>query len=194
MMNHCSAIAKQVQTDWNFFNSVDRPSFLEKNNLKDFDLDKFKQKCHEELRQLSYAGGRLLCVELMIFSSLGVLMSLKNQSLNAIAISISMLVIEHDIFQILKNREEIEFNQSTLKVVTALAKSCFCAGKTFFNSILNGENKDEIKRSTFRAIFNEIATIQSKNTFLKPLWNELQFQLAIRDYNPFPIYYNPFPI
>ena len=120
----------------------------------------------------------------MINSLLGVLIA---PNLLNIAMSVGTFVLAHDSFQMLKNRQELEQNQlCSLEIATTVGKGIFSGGKNFFKSVWEGKCDEEVAMNTFRATFNEVAALQSKNTFLKSFWNEIQFQLAIRGYNPIP--------
>ncbi|MBA2728095.1 MAG: hypothetical protein H0U49_07985 [Parachlamydiaceae bacterium] len=208
MIQHFSAIAIQIQTDfYSLFESkipypplpslVTRPDLnksdehadhLEKSSVY---LGHLSKKTSVELGRYSrifYAQERLMCATVMTSALLcGLKDLLITFSLPSVAVSTGVFVISHDIFQILKNRQELEQNQlSTLKAVATLGKGVFSGGKALFKSVWEGKSDHEIGMNTFRAAFNKAASLQSKNTFLKPLWNEFQFQLAIREYNPFP--------
>lgn len=152
MIPHVSAITKQIDTD---FHSV---FFTSTSNI--------------------YTLGRLLCTGSMTV----LLLRMPFASIPfEVAGNVGMFVLAHDLFQIFKNRQELEQNPlSSIKIAAAAGKGIFSGGKTFLKSIWEAKKDDEIALDTFRAAHNEVAALQSKNTFLKPLWNEIQFQLAMQ--------------
>jgi hypothetical protein len=157
MIQHVSAITNQIETDCHSLFDIPIP-FTSTSDIY-------------TLGRLSLAGSMTVSLLRMPFSS----------SPLDVAGNIGMLVLAHDLFQIFKNRQELEQNPlCSLKIVAAAGKGIFSGGKTFFKSVLKGKSDDEVAMNTFRAGFNQVAALQSKNTFLKPFWNEIQFQLAIR--------------
>jgi hypothetical protein len=167
LQQHVSAITRQIQTDCHFLYDS-----LSKQANDDRGVDDL------------YALGRLSCAAKMTITLLSVPFASNPLSL---ALIIGDFVLAHDIFQALKNRQELEQNQLfSPKIVATIGKGIFSGGKNFIKSVLEGKSDDEIAMNTIRATFNEAASLQSKNTFLKPVWNEMQLQLAVRGYNPFP--------
>lgn len=163
MIPHFSAITKQIEADCHSLFQISIP--LTSNS----DI---------------YTLGRLSCAVSMTASLLSIPFASRPLS---IADSIGTFVLAHDLFQAFKNRQELEQNPlCSFKIAGAVGKGIFSGGKTFFTSVFKGKDDDEVAMNTFRAAFNEVASLQSKNTFLKPLWNEVQFQLAMQGCDPLP--------